>query len=71
MTAALSPRQWAMVAFVRSYTAARGYAPSIAEIMTGTAASSKSVVAYNLRALRDMGVITYEDGKSRTVRVVE
>lgn len=57
--------------FIRTYTAEKGYAPAFAEFIDAGLCSATSVVAYNLWQLRDAGVVAYEDGKARTVRVIE
>lgn len=44
--------------FIRTYTADKGYAPA-------------SVANCNMRILRTAGIVAFEDGKARTVRVIE
>lgn len=60
-----------MVAFIRTYIAEHGYSPTHREIIDAGLCSATSVVAYNLTQLRDAGVVAFEDGKARTIRVLE
>lgn len=46
------------------------YAPSMRELMELTGIRSLSHVRYCLKRLSDEGLIAYEQGKSRTVRVI-
>ena len=56
---------------VKGFISKNGYSPTVREVMAATATSSTSVVAHRLRRLRTLGYIAYEDGKSRTIRVLE
>lgn len=47
-----------------------GYAPTYREIMAAMGYSSTSVVSYYLAGLENMGVITREKFKPRTIRVL-
>lgn len=62
-----SGRQIAILAFLEAWQATHAYPPSVREIGEATATSSQSVVVYNLRKLRDAGLVTFVDGESRTV----
>lgn len=53
------------------YTAKHGYAPTIRDLCAITGVSSTSFVNNHLRQLRDAGKITFIDGKTRTIRIVE
>lgn len=66
----MTPRQEAMVEFIRLYINEHGYSPTHREIMDAGLCSGTSVVAYNLTQLRDAGFVAFEDGKARTIRVL-
>lgn len=66
----LSARQQAILVAVLEHWSANGYSPSIRELMDATGTSSLSVLRYNLRLLRDRGLLTYADGEARTIRPV-
>lgn len=58
-----------MVEFIRTYTADKGYAPTLREIARAMGYASTQPVAYHLGMLRAEGVVAFEDGKARTLRV--
>lgn len=58
-------------AFIKAFIAERGYSPSLMEILEGTSEVSKSVISAHLHMLRARGLITFEDGKPRTIRLVK
>lgn len=60
-----------MVDFIRRYTQEHGYSPTIREMQTGLALSSTSVANYWTHRLQQMGRITWEEGASRTVRIID
>lgn len=51
--------------------AERGYAPTLREIQASARLSSTSVVAYHLSWLRRQGLVTFEPGLTRTLRLTE
>lgn len=55
--------------FIKKFMLENQYAPSVDEIAAGLGYKSKSTVANLLSSLRKKGMITWEDGKSRTIRV--
>ena len=67
---ALTPRQWAILDFLRRWEAQPGgyKPPSIREIQAGTEMSSTSVVRYVLRQLEGQGRVTLKERTARTVR---
>ena len=67
----LSERQQNILEFVKSFTLANGYPPTIREIGKAVNISSTSVVNYNLDALQRAGYITRDRTVSRGIRLAE
>jgi repressor LexA len=67
----LSPRQEAILAYIKKYVAENGYPPSMREIGQAAEVSSTSVVSYNLNILQEKGYIQRDREISRGVRLVE
>jgi repressor LexA len=67
----LSPRQQAILAYIRRYIAENGYPPSMREIGQAAEVSSTSVVSYNLNILQQKGYIQRDREISRGVRLVD
>ena len=67
----LSPRQQAILAYIKKYVAENGYPPSMREIGQAAEVSSTSVVSYNLNILQEKGYIQRDREISRGVRLVE
>lgn len=65
----LSERQQKILEFVKSFTLANGYPPTIREIGAAVNISSTSVVNYNLDALQRGGYITRDRTVSRGIRL--
>lgn len=55
---------------IRGYLERHPYPPSIREIALETGIPSTSMVVYWLRKLRAQGVVTWEEGKNRTLQVL-
>lgn len=60
-----------IVSFISRYRREHGYAPSVREIMVGTGYESPWTVRRRLGQMRDRGIITFDDGKPRTIVVTE
>lgn len=60
-----------MLAFIREYIGRLGYPPSHRDIMAGTSVSSTSNVAYNLRLLREQGIVGFDEEVARSVRLLD
>ncbi|HUV93907.1 MAG TPA: helix-turn-helix domain-containing protein [Anaerolineae bacterium] len=69
MDDSLHPRQQAILGFVDSYVAQKGYAPSLREICQALDIPSKSTVTYHLNALQRRGLIHRDPGISRSLSV--
>lgn len=65
----LTPKQQAVLQFVRSFFAGHGYAPTIAEICTGLHLSSPATVHKHLRILTEKGHIDALPRRSRGLQV--
>ena len=57
--------------FIRRYNLAHGCSPSHREIMDAVGIRNISTVNYHLVDLRHHGFIDYENGVSRSVRIVQ
>jgi len=64
---ALSPKQKRILEFIRKFIDARGYPPTVRDIVNGCDISSTSVVAYNLARLETAGYIRHHAKISRGV----
>jgi SOS-response transcriptional repressor LexA len=60
----------AIVTFIQTYTAARGFAPSVLDIKKQFGFSSTSMVKFYLDKLQQQGRVQWEPGMARTLRVV-
>ena len=67
----LTPKQRALCEFVRSYTKERGYPPTIREIGTPLGLRSPSTVSFHLKKLREAGVLSLEEGKTRSITLAQ
>ncbi len=67
----MQERQKALLDFVGWFQRQNGYAPTVEEMRQGLRWSTKSLVEYHLHALKEAGVIAREDGKARSVRLLE
>lgn len=54
--------------FVKNFLSTKGYSPSTREIAEEFSCST-STVSHRLRSLRERGIIIFEDGKNRTLRI--
>lgn len=71
MSAEPTRRQALVLAYVAAFTAERGYAPTLREIGDGLGIASVNAVSQHLFYLRKKGRLAWEDGKQRTMRVLE
>lgn len=70
MTDMEDPKYQAMLEFIDAFVDSHGYGPSVREMQHGLEISSTSVVNYRMHILRRAGRLEWEEGLSRTVRVV-
>lgn len=52
------------------YIRQHGYSPSLEDLREMTALGSKSVVSYHLRRLSARGLIAWQPGRPRTIRLL-
>lgn len=57
--------------FIENFISQYGFSPSFTEIRDGANIASVSTVKYHLDVLREKGIITFLDNKSRTIRFVD
>lgn len=69
IAAELSQREQGLYDFVKRYIAENGYGPSHVEISEATGIGVTSV-NYHLGRLRTKGLITWQKGYARTLRLV-
>lgn len=67
----LSPKQQAILRFIREFIEEKDYPPSIRDIQEGCDISSTSVVDYNLKALERLGHIRRDREVSRAIELLE
>lgn len=67
----LTDRQRDVRDFIREFRTANGYCPSVREVMRRFGFDSPNGAMSHLIPLRRKGYIQWEDGKVRTLRVVE
>lgn len=60
----------AIVEAITRFTILNGYPPTFDEIGKIVGFASKNTVSKRINRLRDAGILTYKDGKPRTVRVI-
>jgi SOS-response transcriptional repressor LexA len=60
-----------ILAFIAEYIEEHGYSPTYREIMEGVGLYSCSTVSRHVTDLRKQGYITFEDGMSRTIRLLK
>ena len=66
----LSKRQRAIYDFICTYTDEHGYPPSVREIGSAVGLASPSTVHMHLKVLEEMGLISRDPKKPRTIEVV-
>ena len=71
MATSRTNRQNEVYEFIVQNVRQNGYAPSIREICTALGLRSTSTVHYHLTALAKRGLIHWEDGKNRAIRVLD
>ena len=68
---ALSPKQRAILDFIRDYIGERDYPPAIRDIQQGCGISSTSVVDYNLKRLEERGYLRRDREISRAIELLD
>ena len=67
----LTPRQRAVLAFIRESVDERGYPPSVREIAEAVGLTSPSSVAYQLKALETLGLLRKDPNRPRALVVAD
>lgn len=52
------------------YINTNGYSPSVRELCELTGKNSPATIHYHLKRLKEQGYITYNEKKSRTIRII-
>lgn len=65
----LSPRQQDILKYIHGFVESNGYPPAIRQIQDDLNISSTSVVAYNLKALENKGLLQREGKVSRGIKI--
>lgn len=63
------PRALALMSYIHDYTATNGYSPTYREMADSIGVSSTQTVFRYLNILRNQGAVSWQDNKSRTVRI--
>jgi len=71
MSNALTERQKRILNFIRNFTRANSYSPTIREICDGCDISSTSVCNYNLELLQDLGLLKRQKGITRSIVLID
>jgi repressor LexA len=69
MTRNPADKQQAILTAITLFLRQHGYSPSLRELCDMAAISSTSMAALHLERLQEAGLIAYEPGKPRTVRL--
>lgn len=65
----LSATQRRIRQYLEDFIQGRGYSPSLREIAAAVGLASTSTVSYHLDVLREMGLVDWETGRRRTIKV--
>ena len=66
----LTPKQEELYITIKDYIDRNGYSPSIRELCIRLGNNSPATVHAKLKMLKQKGFITYEKGKSRTIKIL-
>ena len=67
----LSPKQQQIYDFILSFSDEHGYPPSVREIAHAVNLRSPSTVHFHLKGLREAGVISQTEGKTRAITIMD
>lgn len=66
----LTRRQHEVLMFIREFRSNHGMGPTLREMMESKGCSSPNAIMCHLRVLRSRGLISWNPGKARSVRLV-
>lgn len=69
--AKITDRQQRIVDCIRAHVAQNGYPPTFREISKTVGLKSPSTVDYHMRRLREMGILHYEEGRFRSIQLLD
>ena len=67
----MTNKQIKLLNTINDFIEKHGYAPTIRELCSILNVSSPATINDKLKRLRKNGIITYEDGKSRTIKILD
>ena len=70
-TMGVTRRQRDCLASIKEITEGQGYPPSLSEIAAHMGITARSTVLAHVRNLAEMGLVTYERGRRRTVALTD
>ena len=69
--AKLTPKQQQIYDYILSFANDHGYPPSVREIAEAVGLKSPATVHFHLKGLREAGVITQAEGKTRAISIID
>lgn len=67
----LTARQQAVLDWIRGFIDVHGYSPTVRQVAFAFNWRTPNAAATHLRPMRKKGWVTWEEGKARTLRIVE
>ena len=67
----LTPKQQQIYDYILAFAADHGYPPSVREIAEAVKLKSPSTVHFHLKGLREAGLITQAEGKTRAITITD
>ena len=67
----MSKSQYEVFKALKQYINEHKYSPSMRELCSITGKRSPATINVHLKSLKRLGFITYEEGKSRTIRILK
>lgn len=67
----LTPKQQQIYDYILEFTDAHGYPPSVREIAEAVELKSPSTVHFHLKGLREAGLISQAEGKTRAITITD
>lgn len=67
----MTPKQKEVLEEIKKFIKENGYSPTVRELCKIMCVSSPTTIHTHLTALKDKGYITYQEKKSRTIKVIE